>query len=86
MDALPNGVTQSAVSVFGSKYPLATSFEGIIAEEYKTDETVDAYSAVLKVFLSFAALEQFCKATCPHLKKQYQIEAWAFENYRAAEK
>ncbi|MEL7141679.1 MAG: hypothetical protein AAFY33_01645 [Cyanobacteria bacterium J06643_4] len=81
LDALPHGVTQGSISVFGSKYHLATSFEGILAREYKMDETVDAYSAVLKVFLAFSALESFCRSTCPELRRQYEIESWAFEKF-----
>lgn len=79
--ALPKGVTQGRIAKFGAKYHLASGFEGIIADEYKTSETVDAYSAVLKVFLAYTSLEQLCKVVRPDLKKPYMIMDWAYESY-----
>ncbi|MDP9903255.1 hypothetical protein [Arthrobacter bambusae] len=52
---------------FQARYRFAKSFQGVNVEGYSpSGSTVDDYSALLKIFFVYAAMEQLCKV----LKKQ----------------
>jgi hypothetical protein len=48
------------VNRFAARYRLAKSFDGVILNRYN-EETVKAYSSIIKVFLSYTAFEIFLK-------------------------
>lgn len=73
---LPENVSLSELNRFAARYRLARALNGIDADGYAKD-TVDAYGAVLKVFLSYSALEQFHKAVKPIKPKQHLSDRWA---------
>lgn len=73
---LPENVSLSELNRFAARYRLARAFNGIDADGY-ADDTIDAYGAVLKVFLAYSALEQFHKAVKPIKPKQHLSERWA---------
>ena len=73
--ALPEHISLSELNRFAARYRLARAFNGIDADGY-ADDTVDAYGALLKVFLAYSALEQFHKAV-PARPKQHLSERWA---------
>lgn len=74
--ALPEHISLSELNRFAARYRLARAFNGIDADGY-ADDTVDAYGAVLKVFLAYSALEQFHKAVEPANPRQHLSERWA---------
>jgi hypothetical protein len=73
---LPENISLSELNRFAARYRLARAFNGIDADGYAKD-TMDAYSAVLKVFLAYSALEQFHKAVKPTKPRQHLSERWA---------
>lgn len=73
---LPENISLSELNRFAARYRLARAFNGIDADGY-ADDTIDAYGAVLKVFLAYSALEQFHKAVKPVRPKQHLSERWA---------
>lgn len=73
---LPENISLFELNRFAARYRLAQAFNGIDANGYAKD-TVDAYGAVLKVFLAYSALEQFHKAVKPAKPKQHLSERWA---------
>ena len=74
--ALPAHISLPKLNRFAARYRLARAFNSIDADGY-ADDTVDAYGAVLKVFLAYSALEQFHKAVKPLKPKQHLSERWA---------
>ncbi len=73
---LPEDISLSELNRFAARYRLARAFNGIDADGYASD-TIDAYGAVLKVFLAYSALEQFHKAVKPINPRQHLSERWA---------
>ena len=73
--SLPERVSQSELNRFSARYRLASTFEGIETGDY-SDETKNAYGAVLKAFLAYSALEQLHKAVKPADNGQHLIERW----------
>lgn len=73
--ALPEHISLSELNRFAARYRLASAFNGIDADGY-ADDTVDAYGAVIKVFLAYSALEQFHKAVKPTTPNQQLSERW----------
>ena len=72
---LPDRISNTELNRFAARYRLARAFNGINADGYATD-TLEAYGALLKVFLSYSALEQFHKAVKP-VKPKRLHERWA---------
>ena len=73
---LPENISLAELNRFAARYRLARAFNGIDATGYAND-TIEAYGAVLKVFLSYSALEQFHKAVKPSRPRQHLSERWA---------
>lgn len=73
---LPENISLSKLNRFAERYRLARAFNGIDADGYAED-TMDAYGAVLKVFLAYSALEQFHEAVKPTKPRQHLSERWA---------
>ncbi len=73
---LPENISLSELNRFAARYRLARAFNGVDADGYASD-TIEAYGAVLKVFLAYSALEQFHKAVKPAKSKQHLSERWA---------
>lgn len=74
-DSLPEHVSLSELNRFSVRYRLADSFEGLILNGY-ADETEAAYSALMKAFLAYSALEQFDKAV-KSIPSVHRTERWA---------
>lgn len=72
---LPERISNTELNRFAARYRLARAFNGIDADGYAKD-TIDAYGALLKVFLAYSALEQFHKAVKPTRPKQRIHDRW----------
>ena len=62
--SLPENVSSSELNRFADRYRLARAFNGLEIDGY-ADDTVKAYSALMRAFLAYSALEQFHKAVKP---------------------
>jgi hypothetical protein len=60
---LPEGINTSELNRFAARYRLAQNFRGLHLEGYSNETTVKAYSAVIRAFLAYTALEQLHEAT-----------------------
>lgn len=74
--SLPQNVSVAELNRFAARCRLVDSFERLVVTGY-AEETADAYSALMKAFLAYTALEQFHKAIKPVTKKLKLIERWA---------
>lgn len=73
---LPERISNTELNRFAARYRLARAFNGIDADGYAKD-TIEAYGALLKVFLAYSALEQFHKAVKPVNPRQRLHDRWA---------
>ncbi|MEB3213225.1 MAG: hypothetical protein VKL39_17880 [Leptolyngbyaceae bacterium] len=74
---MPTAVSSAELNRFAARYRLANAFNEISINGYP-DNTVDAYSSVLRAFLAYSALEQFHKAVPPTPNSREHINSrWA---------
>lgn len=61
--AIPSHINLAEINRFAARYRLASGFESLNVRGFRQDSTIKGYSATLKVFLAYTALEQLHKAS-----------------------
>jgi hypothetical protein len=75
-----DSVTRDDISRFATRYRVAKSFRGVLLEDF-TQETIDGYTALFRLFLAWSAFEQLLELV--GLQQRHEDTKKLFDTYDA---